>query len=633
MCTCCTRNLLKMHTPSSSLRHLPLQHVSTVLLYPRRFAHAFAASWSSFFKRVSWKAITSTSWLSIKSMIKSIFPRTVGTFMVPIVSLVSCALVGSIVPSLASQNSSVPNCVCASPLKLPMLTCPFLHQARHRLCSSLLGLLLSSTRSCSSWPHVHCDRRKSSLSFGHLLSYLLYLYWPTCRLIRATHCWLPRLSPAVSRVEFQENRAFGSVPVEDIRSSSCENNHRTATLKISAAAATSSADLQAPSTVSSSRYTPKMPHFSGVACGRSPSHFDSNFCGVFRINVTTLALIMLCAAFIAHCSNAWEMSWKRQFLLPGFWTSRKPLVIGTPCTATFFVGSPCSCTGLICLSPCSSTFDGCSTGWCHALGCLHSSLLKVIPVCATFLMTVLAPSRGNVAGVTAWISRKSLPSTVAFTTQFVDSFLLNISRANMPAFSKISMSRNSFHSLGTPLTCHVRLQLAVFLGCLTRTPICLFTIHLTGGGFLHASGYSSSDLSGSANHPSLPDAATSPSMAATSIRITPVMIGFPLPLNDLCPAPKIMDAPHDLKAEVPKTPLLNHLRRSFARLMSTFGRNYKNLEVKKNFSPFLRNTWDVVFLCKNKTSKKKVLSTCRHASTLSSSVLERNCIIQRSPQP
>ena len=87
----------------------------------------------------------------------------------------------------------------------------------------------------------------------------------------------------------------------------------TETLKISASA-TSSAEPRLPSIVRSSRCNPKMPHFSDVACGRSQSHFASNSIGFFRINVTTLALIMLRAAFMAHCNRLWEMAWKRQFL-------------------------------------------------------------------------------------------------------------------------------------------------------------------------------------------------------------------------------------------------------------------------------------------------------------------------------
>ena len=135
----------------------------------------------------------------------------------------------------------------------------------------------------------------------------------------------------MSRAVLQENRAFGSAPVEDIRFFLCENDHR----DLEDFGCCRNFECRA---LSSSRYSPNTPHFSGVACGQSPSHFASNSCGFFRINVTTLTLIMVCAAFVAHCSKPWEMAWKRQLPPPGFWTSRKPLGIGTPCTATFFVG-------------------------------------------------------------------------------------------------------------------------------------------------------------------------------------------------------------------------------------------------------------------------------------------------------
>ena len=64
--------------------------------------------------------------------------------------------------------------------------------------------------------------------------------------------------------------------------------------------------------------------------------------------------------------------------------------MATSCIATFFVGGPCSSTAFIGSSPCLFMGDGCSTCWCQAFGCLHSLLLNVTPLCATFLVMVLS---------------------------------------------------------------------------------------------------------------------------------------------------------------------------------------------------------------------------------------------------
>ena len=112
----------------------------------------------------------------------------------------------------------------------------------------------------------------------------------------------------------------------------------------------------------------------------------------------------------------------------------------------------------------SSTFwsvtIGCSTGVLHDVSILHSLLLKIMPVCATFLVMVPPPCPEHGwcqedETLSSLISKNSCPSTVARATQFVVSFFVEaFQHLWLPAcllFSKISMN------------CQVRLGLVLVI--------------------------------------------------------------------------------------------------------------------------------------------------------------------------